>query len=353
VVKHARYLLLIVVAVAALIFACASEATPQYKDIPGIACHTPPLQQCGANCNAATVDNHGNAYEPKSGRAFFLDYPCDLTEHEKVLFILNLHGAGATGDWQRHYFPASDYKEKYRLVIATPTAATEGHIAPIPFGFRVWDSAADDGYLEDIVNFVAAQFGRKNIKAFWLAGHSQGGVTANRIVCNDFFKEIVDGWLSLSGGRIGAVVPSRKFDSVQTSSPDNIAANFGEAFTPTCNISYIFVSGEREIVSLPETSPWADKYKCASRVQVREVVDSELGYVTSGTHDSIGRMQAPPPHAAKIFVYPRCKKGKLVADVLRLDRDHDDGLGANVTAAIIELMKSAPGGKAKEVSWRD
>ena len=52
-------------------------------------------------------------------------------------------------------------------------------------------------------NFVIEQIGKENIKAFWLAGHSQGGMTSNRIVRTDFFKDKVDGWLSLSGGRLG------------------------------------------------------------------------------------------------------------------------------------------------------
>src|SRR6185295_14028584 len=84
-----------------------------------------------------------------------------------------------------------DYKDKYRLVIATPNSPT-----------RAW-SAADDEYLQNIVNSIIEQLGRENIKAFWLVGHSQGGMTSNRIVRTDFFKDKVDGWLSLSGGRLG------------------------------------------------------------------------------------------------------------------------------------------------------
>src|SRR5215470_13501792 len=84
-----------------------------------------------------------------------------------------------------------DSNDKYRLVIATPNSAS-----------RVW-SAADDEYLQNIVTSIIDQIGRQNIKAFWLVGHSQGGMTSNRIVRTDFFKDKVDGWLSLSGGRLG------------------------------------------------------------------------------------------------------------------------------------------------------
>ena len=57
----------------------------------------------------------------KTRRTYFLDYPCDLRADEKVTFVLNLHGGGSYGNWTRHYFPLLDFKDKYRLVVATPT----------------------------------------------------------------------------------------------------------------------------------------------------------------------------------------------------------------------------------------
>ena len=105
--------------------------------------------------------------------------------------VLSLHGGGSYGNWQRHYFPILDYKDQYRLVIATPNSPT-----------RVW-TEADDGYLRNIVDSVVEQIGRRNIRAFWLAGHSQGGATSRRLVCTDFYRDKVDGFLSLSGGRVG------------------------------------------------------------------------------------------------------------------------------------------------------
>src|SRR5882757_4582817 len=96
------------------------------KDVLGVACTNPPPGRCVAEACVSTnaLANLGNATDPKTGRSFFLDYPCDLKPGEKVVFILNIHGAGSIGNWQRHYFPAVDYKDKYRLVVATPTAAT-------------------------------------------------------------------------------------------------------------------------------------------------------------------------------------------------------------------------------------
>src|SRR5215468_3669408 len=113
------------------------------RDVGGVACTNPQPARCeGEACNGAPLANLGNATDPKTGRKFFLDYPCDLKPGEKVVFLLNIHGAGSIGNWQRHYFPAMDYKEKYRLVIATPTAATSTPMAPGGPPVRRWAAEA-------------------------------------------------------------------------------------------------------------------------------------------------------------------------------------------------------------------
>jgi len=175
-----------------VIFAGYASAQQQPVRIAGATCTAPPTLHCpDKDCPPDRIINPGPVVEMKTRRTYFLDYPCDLKPDEKVVFILSLHGGGSYGNWQRHYFPIMDYVDKYRLVIATPNS-------PI----RVW-SAADDEYLQNIVNAVIESVGKQNIKAFWLVGHSQGGMTSNRIVRTDFFKDKVDGWLSLSGGRLG------------------------------------------------------------------------------------------------------------------------------------------------------
>src|SRR6185369_5809709 len=185
--KLVRLLTLIVV-VGTLAY--AGQEKPVH--LSGADCPTTPVLHCpDKDCPPERVINPGPVVELKSRRTYFLDYPCDLKPGEKVTFILSLHGFGSYGNWQRHYFPIMDYVDKYRLVIATPNSPT-----------RVW-SAADDEYLQNIVTSVISQIGKENIKAFWLVGHSQGGMTSNRIVRTDFFKDKVDGWLSLSGGRLG------------------------------------------------------------------------------------------------------------------------------------------------------
>ncbi len=180
-----------------------------------------------------------------------------------------------------------DYKDKYRLVIATPNSPT-----------RVW-TEADDEYLHNIVNFVIEQIGKENIKAFWLVGHSQGGMTSNRIIRTDFFKDKVDGWLSLSGGRLGGNPGRGSFAGMagapgggRTGAPGAApagATGTGPRGRPACwrysgygfvfgrpmreppanDFSFIYETGQREMddKGLPETSVWAKKFSCGRAAQ--------------------------------------------------------------------------------------
>jgi hypothetical protein len=327
----------------------ASCTTPEPIRVVGASCQKPPEAACAeSGCVAANYAAQGNAIDAKTGRRFFLDYPCDLRPGEKVTFILNIHGGGANATYQRHYFPALDYKEKYRLVVATPNAAPGGSI-------RMWTGERDDGHLRNIVDLVFEQFGTKNIKAFWLAGHSQGGMTSNRLICTDYFKDKVDGWLSLSGGRIGSVELPPDFFGPTGPPPEleaqSIAAGGarpGHAVMPVCEISYIYTSGDKEIVALPETSPLAEKYRCGPRVRMGNIVDTKKGYVTGGnasSRPSQGRESRPG--TAEVFVYPNCKNDRIVADVLRLDKGHTEGLEPRITEELIKLIVAAPGGKAR------
>src|SRR5262245_29240350 len=314
-----------------------------------VRCTTPAAQHCGDACTPDLLADQGNAIEPKTGRKFFLDFPCNLTRGEDFVFILSLHGAGSIGNWQRHYFPALDYKDALRLVIATPTAAGSGSIGERPV--RMWTAATDDEYLHNVVELVVERFGRENVRSFWLAGHSQGGMTSNRIVCTEFFRDKVDGWLSLSGGRIGRAEIAPDFfgpggPPAALASSDPNAPRPGAATLPECDISFIFTSGEHEIVALPDTSPFAAKYRCGARERRADVVDTVKGYVTGaapGRGASWGKEARPG--TAEVYVYPGCDGGRVVADVLRLDKGHTEGLEPRVTEALLRLVVSAPGGK--------
>lgn len=314
---------------------------------PGTTCTT--FLHCpDSECSGATVVNQGNVVEMKTRRTYFLDYPCDLRKGEKVTFILSLHGGGSYGNWQRHYFPILDYKDKHRLVIATPNAPT-----------RAW-SAADDEYLRNIVDFVIENIGGENIKAFWLAGHSQGGMTSNRLLRTDFFRDKVDGWLSLSGGRLGGN-PGRGA-TFSPGTPRPAAASGDSSMTsamaalrepPAADFSFIYTTGQREVdeKGVPETSTWAAKYSCGPRKGPEEIVDTKAGYV----YDS-GRLNLlrpgwgllPAPGKAHAWVYPNCKDGRVVADVVRIDKGHTEGLEPRVTEELVKLMLSARGGKLQQ-----
>jgi hypothetical protein len=316
--------------------------------IAGSACTSPPRLNCPqGDCARELLAEPGEAIEPVSGRRFYLDFPCDLKPGEKVNFILNMHGATSNGAWMRHYFPAVDYKEKYRLVIATPTSAT---------ATRIWNGETDDATLQRIVDLVFEKFGKANIRTFWLAGHSQGGITQNRLVCTPYFSNKVDGWLSLSGGRIGRVELVPDFFGAPTAGGaagppgargGNRAASPGVAPLPPCDFSFIFATGEREITELPGNSPWAEKYACRARLRKADVVDKKPGLVTAGSQPQRASMGGfALPGRAQVFVYPKCSGDRLVADVLRVDKGHSEGLEPKVTEALIRMMLSAPRGRA-------
>jgi pimeloyl-ACP methyl ester carboxylesterase len=291
-----------------------------------------------------------SAVDEGTGRKFYLDDPDDLLPGEEVVFLLSLHGGGSVGSWQRAYFPAFQYKEKYRLVIATPSAATKEPA-------RRWVADADDAHLRDIVEYVFAKYGRENIKAFWLVGHSQGGMTANRLLIGDeFFKSRVDGWLSLSGGRIGPIeLPPSFFVPVRASLPpaslqDAPAPRPGRAAPPDCDISFIFASGEHEMVALPTSSPWAEKYGAGPRMRLADVADDQPGQIYDTIRDGKSTPAwglRPRPGTAQVYIYPNARGGRLIADVVRLDKGHTEGLEPRITEELIRMMVAAPGGKAR------
>src|SRR5262245_8679308 len=318
-------------------------------------CSTPAVMHCpDANCGREIITNRGPAVV--DGRNFFLDYPCDLKSGEKVTLILSLHGAGSSGNWQRHYFPLLDYKDKYRLVIATPTAATAEPT-------RVWVGSADDEYLQHVVTALIDQIGKQNVKAFWLVGHSQGGATSSRLVCSEFFRTRIDGFLSLSGGRIGGA-PQRSSNfqnlAARGAAPAGRGAGPGDGRgaagrggdSPngplTCDYSHIYETGEHEIVKLPDSSTLVQKYSCEPKPVHGEVVDTKAGYVYDGGRQNPGSKGwglLPRPGKADSFVYKGCKDGRVIADVVRLDKGHTEGLEPKVTDELVQLLVSARGGK--------
>ena len=286
--------------------------------------------------------------ETNGNRKYFVDVadpvPPDLT------FILNLHGGGSVGMWQRAYFPAHDFVDALGLVVATPSAATRQPMSH-------WAPDADDDHLRAVVEAVVARFGGR-IRSFWLAGHSQGGMTSSRLLRHDWWASRVDGWLSLSGGRIGPAPFVDDFGPPRTEEERARMAEFrrarrAEAFARDSSLhdadfSFIFAVGEHEIVSLPATSPWADRYGAGPREQLPDVVDDAAGQVHDGRFDgrykkSWGREARPG--TTKVWNYPGARDGWVIADAVRLDKGHTEGLEPNITRRLLELIVSAPGGK--------
>ena len=338
---------------AALALTGGSGAQEQPFRFTGAACATPPPLHCpDGDCPPDRVINQGAVVEMKTRRTYFLDYPCDLKPGEKVTFILSLHGGGSYGNWQRHYFPIMDVKDKHRLVIATPNAPT-----------RAW-SAADDEYLQNIVDFVIEQMGRERITSFWLAGHSQGGMTSNRLLRTEYFKTRVDGWLSLSGGRLGGQPGRVSFGNIAPSgaatgaaAPPSGTSAAAAALTelPAADFSFIYATGEREIneKGVPPASAWASKYGCGARGTPKEIVDSKAGYIYDRSRQNPPNPAwglLPGPGKANVMAYTGCKDGRVVADVVRLAKGHTEGLEPNITEELVRLMLSAKGGKLQQTN---
>jgi hypothetical protein len=340
--------------IAAAIAGTASFAADESHMLLGVNCAAPPNWHCpDYDCQPGVVTQPGDTVETKTRRPFFLDCPSDYKPGEKVNILLSLHGFGSFANWQRNYFPAMDVKDKYHLVVITPGS-------PV----RFW-SEADDEYLHNIVDLVVASVGKENVDHFILAGHSQGGLTSSRIVCTDYFKDKVDVRISLSGGRVGDVTWANKgfafggppiYKSGGPPQPPSPPPRFPTQSGPpggACDYSFIFSNGANE--SMPAaTSPLAEKYGCAARVEKPEVLDPKAGYVWDATRQDPGTDgwgHYPKSGRAQIFVFPKCHDGRVVADVVRIAKGHTEGYEPNITDAIIGLALSARGGKIARGGW--
>jgi pimeloyl-ACP methyl ester carboxylesterase len=353
---------LVIAALGAGIAAAQPPQPPQpAHGLLGIDCDAPPAYHCpDTDCLSSVVTQSGNTVELKTRRTYFLDCPKGYKPGDKVNVVLSLHGFGSYANWERNYFPAMDVKDKYKLVVITPGSPT-----------RSWTDY-DDTYLANIVDSVVGAVGKANVQRFILAGHSQGGITSNRIICTPYFRDKVDVRISLSGGRVGPTTPANRgfadggppvYQQDPRNPPAAAAAGRGGlgplGAAPTgppggdCDYSFIFSNGEYE--SLPAaTSPLADKFACGPRVQQADVVDPKAGYVWDATRQDPGTDgwgHYPRSGRSQVFVFPGCKDGRVVADVVKLKKGHTEGYEPNVTDKLIELAVSAKGGKIATGSW--
>ncbi|MEP7026330.1 MAG: hypothetical protein ABJB47_21510 [Actinomycetota bacterium] len=170
----------------------------------------------------------------------------------------------------------------------------------------------------------------------------------------------MDGWLSLSGGRIGGVPLADDFgppappggpppgDTAARTEAGQQWARLAEP--PEADLSFIFAAGEHEIAGLPADSQWARRYGARARVRLPDVTDTEPGQA----HDKIrfgystpAWGLAPRPGVAEVYRYPGTRDGRVVADVVRRGKGHTEGLEPNITRELVQMMVGAPGGKAR------
>ena len=122
----------------------------------------------------------------------------------------------------------------------------------------------------------------------------------------------------------------------------------GASSLPEAEFSHVFAVGEHEIRSLPDTSPWAEHFGAGPREALPDVVDDLPGQVHDGRFE--GRYKSswgrePRPGVAKVWMYPGARDGRVIADAVRLDKGHTEGLEPNIMRQLLELVLQEPGGK--------
>jgi hypothetical protein len=122
---------------------------------------------------------------------------------------------------------------------------------------------------------------------------------------------------------------------------------------PDADISFIYSTGRREMddKGLPEASTWAAKYNCGTRSRRADVADTKPGYVYDSSrlnnmNPSWGLL--PAGGTAELYEFPKCKDGRIVADVQRLEKGHTEGYEPHITEELVKLILSAKGGKLQQ-----
>ena len=86
----------------------------------------------------------------------------------------------------------------------------------------------------------------------------------------------------------------------------------------------------------------------APRRKAEEIVDTNAGHVYDSTRQNPPNPPwglLPAPGKTEAYIYPDCRDGLFVADVVRLGKGHTEGLESKVTEELVKLMLSAKGGK--------
>ena len=198
---------------------------------------------------------HESVIDEATGRKFYLDAPDD-TGRPPLTFLLNLHGGGSFGAWQRLYFPAHDYADTYRP--GGRHAYGRHHGAVPALGRRGRRRASAE---RGQPGLRPVRPGRHRVL---LAGRPLAGRDDLRPAAEQrrSSPDRVDGWLSLSGGRIGGVPraegsgppahPGGPQPSARRAELQRLRAG---PRPPDADLSFIFATGEHEIMELPASRP--------------------------------------------------------------------------------------------------
>jgi hypothetical protein len=80
------------------------------------------------------------------------------------------------------------------------------------------------------------------------------------------------------------------------------------------------------------------------------VVDTEAGQVWDKVREGHSTPQwglLPRPGTAEVYVYPGARGGRVIADVVRLDKGHTEGYEPHITEELVKIMVAAPAGKLR------
>ena len=205
--------------------------------------------------------------DARTGRKCYLDHPEDLAAGRGAHLPAQPARRRFRRAWQREYFPAYELCDAYGLAIATPSAATREPT-------RHWAAEADDEYLVDLVEQVFERFGRKT-NPLVLARRPLAGRNDGEPAPPDRLLRVAGRRLVESLGR--ADRPGGTSAQLRTPEERGRPGGHGAVLRrppacssrptpPTADLSFIYATGEHEIASLPETSPWAERYGAGPRL---------------------------------------------------------------------------------------
>ena len=73
------------------------------------------------------------------------------------------------------------------------------------------------------------------------------------------------------------------------------------------------------------------------------MIDTSAGYVTATDQTrGPGWGRFARPGTANVWEYPKCKGGRIVADVVKLDKGHTEGYEPHITEEMVKMMIKAP-----------